>query len=210
MHTCTMYDSVLEVNWGNIFLNCIWEEEKMLTWSPVEKFPRLFCLPKSHCDGDLNPEPSLRSISTSLNQNHLIVNHPLVLACKVQGHLLKDFPNFCQESHRESETYLKALLGQVLDPGVVDLAKPVWVTSCVVCIHAPLYLPHQSSALFGISQTYVKLLHTLCCNIIITIITSCWEPASHSVTGISPGQSYLVSSVWFWSPTPSWLYWFHS
>ena len=149
-------------------------------------------------------------ISSSLIQNYLIVNHPLVLACKVQGHLLKDFPNFCQESHRESETYLKALLGQVLDPGVVDLAKPVWVTSCVVCIHAPLSLPHQSSALFGISQTYVKLLHTLCCNIIITIITSCWEPASHSVTGISPGHSYLVSLVWFSSPTPSWLYWFHS
>ena len=95
-------------------------------------------------------------------------------------------------NHPDPETYLKALLSQVANPSVVHLAETVGITPCMVCIHTPPHLG-QTSHFWLLC---VQLLHTQCCDELIIIytikITSCWEPASHSVTGISPGQLYLM------------------
>ena len=65
-----------------------------------------------------------------------------MFSCKLQGHLLEYFqpPNLGQSNLVKRGIYLKALLSEVLYPGMVHLAKSIGVTPGMVCIHCPFYL----------------------------------------------------------------------
>ena len=70
-----------------------------------------------------------------------------MFSCKLQGHLLEDFqaPNLGQTILAKRGKYLKALLSEVLNPSMVDLAKPIGVAPGMVCIHCPFYLVADQS-----------------------------------------------------------------
>ena len=83
---------------------------------------------------------------------------------------------------------LKALLSDMLDAFMWDLAKPIGVSASMVSVYVPDHLCEKLEPPFKVKTRTRFNLSPQCKKDLFS--TSCSDPATHSVTGISPGQSY--------------------